>query len=72
MHKPLLTEEELADMLHFSRSMIFGLRQLGLPFLRIRRSIRYDEQLVREWLKKNTHNDLTASPTAAQKESDNE
>lgn len=48
----LLTEKELIEKLCFSRSMIYRLRKKGMPYKKISRTIRYDEQEVRDWIDK--------------------
>lgn len=47
----LLTDKELQEKLSLSRSTLLRLRNQGLPYKKINRSIRYDEKEVRQWLK---------------------
>lgn len=46
----LITEKELMEKLKLSRSSIVRLRKEGLPFKKINRSVRYDEEEVQKWL----------------------
>ncbi len=49
--EPLLTAEELAEALGFSRRQVYELvEQAGLPAYKLRRSLRFELSAVRGWL----------------------
>jgi excisionase family DNA binding protein len=48
-----LTLNELADKLRLSRSTIDAWRREGLPYIKMGRSIRFDEIEVMSWIKQN-------------------
>lgn len=45
-----LNAHELCQLLHVSKSTLWRLRQDGLPYLTIRRQLRFDLAEVRQWL----------------------
>jgi hypothetical protein len=52
LDRPLLTRDELADILRVRRSSLDSQALVGKgpPFFRVGRSIRYDRAVVAEWL----------------------
>jgi excisionase family DNA binding protein len=53
MAKEYLTLKELSEKIKMSRSTIDKWRGEGLPFIKMGRSIRFDEDAVMEWIRKN-------------------
>ena len=53
MAERYLTVNELAEKLRISRSTIDAWRKEGLPFTKMGRSIRFDEDEVMRWIKQN-------------------
>lgn len=49
----LLTTDELAGKLKVSRTHLWRLRRLGMPFLKLEHCIRFSEPEVRSWINKN-------------------
>ena len=50
----ILTENELCDYLKVGRVFVYRCRQIGMPYLKLgTRLIRYDLDMVMEWLKQN-------------------
>jgi excisionase family DNA binding protein len=48
----MLTKKELAAKLKLSIPTIDRLMKKGMPFFKIGKSVRFDEEIVNEWLKK--------------------
>ena len=48
-----LTVEEVSEMLQVTRTTIYNLKKKGLPFFKIGKNIRFDQQEVLEWIKAN-------------------
>lgn len=46
-----LTVEDVSEMLQVSRITIYNLKKKGLPFLKIGKNIRFDQQEVLGWIK---------------------
>ena len=46
----LLTVDDLAQLLNVERRVIYGLRQKGLPTLRVGKQLRFDPLHVKAWL----------------------
>ena len=46
-----LTVEDVSEMLQVSRITIYNLKKKGLPFLKIGKNIRFDQQEVLDWIK---------------------
>ena len=57
LDQPLMTRDEVADLLHIKRQSLDNAawRGLGPPFFRLGRSIRYDRQHVADWLLTQTY-----------------
>ena len=49
-----LTVEDVAEMLQVTRTTIYNLKKKGLPFIKLGKNIRFDEEAVIEWVKSNT------------------
>jgi excisionase family DNA binding protein len=49
----LLTLRQLCDKLQLSRATIDRWRKEGLPFTKIGKSLRFDEEKVAEWIRQN-------------------
>lgn len=49
-----LTVEDVAEMLQVTRTTIYNLKKKGLPFIKLGKNIRFDEEAVVEWVKSNT------------------
>ena len=47
-----LTTEDLAEMLQVTRTTIYNLKNKGLPFMKIGKNIRFDQNEVIDWIKK--------------------
>jgi excisionase family DNA binding protein len=47
----LINKQELADILNLSVSMINKLMKKGLPYIKIGKSVRFDEKSVLNWIK---------------------
>ena len=41
-------------MLQVTRTTIYNLKKKGLPFIKLGKNIRFDEEAVVEWVKSNT------------------
>jgi excisionase family DNA binding protein len=46
-----LTIEDLAEMLQVTRTTVYNLQSKGLPFIKLGRNIRFDQDEVIEWIK---------------------
>ena len=49
-----LTVEDVAEMLQVTRTTIYNLKKKGLPFIKLGKNNRFDEEAVVEWVKSNT------------------
>lgn len=49
-----LTVEDVAEMLQVTRTTIYNLKKKGLPFIKLGKNIRFDQEQVVEWVKSNT------------------
>ncbi|MBR2431094.1 helix-turn-helix domain-containing protein [bacterium] len=49
----LITSQELQTVYSISRSTVDRWRKEGLPFTKVGRGVRFDEDSVHEWIKKN-------------------
>lgn len=49
-----LTVEDVAEMLQVTRTTIYNLKKKGLPFIKLGKNIRFDQDEVVEWVKSNT------------------
>lgn len=52
----LLTTEDLMKIFSVSRQAIFDWRANGMPFIRLGRLIRFEEEKVFEWFKEKNEN----------------
>lgn len=48
-----LTVEQVAEMLQVTRTTIYNLKKQGLPFLKLGKNIRFDQEEVVHWVKTN-------------------
>ena len=48
-----LTVEDVAEMLQVTRTTIYNLKKQGLPFIKLGKNIRFDQEEVVEWVKSN-------------------
>jgi len=48
-----LTIEEVAEMLQVTRTTIYNLKKKGLPFIKLGKNIRFEQDEVVEWIKGN-------------------
>jgi excisionase family DNA binding protein len=46
-----LTIEDVANMLQVTRTTIYNLKQKGLPYIKLGKNIRFDEEEVVKWVK---------------------
>jgi excisionase family DNA binding protein len=48
-----LTVDDVADMLQVARSTIYNLKKQGMPFIKLGKNIRFDQEEVINWVKTN-------------------
>ena len=48
-----LTVEDVAEMLQVTRTTIYNLKKQGLPFIKLGKNIRFDQEDVVEWVRSN-------------------
>lgn len=48
-----LTVEDVAEMLQVTRTTIYNLKKQGLPFIKLGKNIRFDEEDVIKWVRSN-------------------
>ncbi|MBQ6371030.1 MAG: helix-turn-helix domain-containing protein [Firmicutes bacterium] len=48
-----LTVEDVAEMLQVTRTTIYNLKKQGLPFIKLGKNIRFDEEDVIDWVRSN-------------------
>jgi excisionase family DNA binding protein len=53
MAKEFLTLEELSQLLKISRTTIDRWRKEGMPFIKMGRGVRFDQDAVMKWIKDN-------------------
>lgn len=49
-----LTVEDVAEMLQVTRTTIYNLKKKGLPFIKLGKNIRFDQDEVVEWVRSNS------------------
>ena len=49
-----LTVEDVAEMLQVTRTTIYNLKKKGLPFIKLGKNIRFDQDEVVKWVKSNS------------------
>lgn len=54
-----LTVEDVAEMLQVTRTTIYNLKKKGLPFIKLGKNIRFDQDVVVEWVKSNTQTETS-------------
>lgn len=52
-----LTIEEVAEMLKVARSTVYKFKEMGLPFIKIGKTIRFEKNDVAEWLQQHKVNE---------------
>ena len=53
-----LTIDDVSEMLQVTRSTVYNLKKRGLPYIKLGKNIRFDQQEVIEWVKANRSEDL--------------
>lgn len=48
-----LTIEDVADMLQVTRTTIYNLKKKGLPFIKLGKNIRFNQEEVIDWVMSN-------------------
>lgn len=48
-----LTIEDVAEMLQVTRGTIYNFKKKGLPFIKIGKTLRFDQEEVIDWVKSN-------------------
>lgn len=48
-----LTIDDVSEMLQVTRSTVYNLKKKGLPFIKLGKNIRFDQEEVIDWVKKN-------------------
>ena len=48
-----LTIEDVSEMLQVTRTTIYNLKKRGLPFIKLGKTIRFDQEEVINWIKAN-------------------
>lgn len=48
-----LTIEDVSEMLQVTRTTIYNLKKRGLPFIKLGKTIRFDQEEVVNWIKAN-------------------
>ena len=48
------TVEDVAEMLQVTRTTIYNLKKKGLPFIKLGKNIRFDQDEVVKWVKSNS------------------
>ena len=48
-----LTVEDVAEMLQVTRTTIYNLKKQGLPFIKLGKNIRFDQDDVIDWVRSN-------------------
>lgn len=48
-----LTVDDVAEMLQVARSTIYNLKKQGMPFIKLGKNIRFDQEEVINWVKTN-------------------
>ena len=48
-----LTVDDVSEMLQVTRSTVYNLKKRGLPYIKLGKNIRFDQDEVIEWVKAN-------------------
>lgn len=48
-----LTIEDVSEMLQVTRTTIYNLKKKGMPFIKLGKTIRFDQDEVIDWIKAN-------------------
>lgn len=54
-----LTVEDVAEMLQVTRTTIYNLKKKGLPFIKLGKNIRFDQDEVVQWVRSNTQTETS-------------
>lgn len=49
-----LTIDDVSEMLQVTRSTVYNLKKKGLPFIKLGKNIRFDQDEVVNWVKQNS------------------
>jgi len=49
-----LTIEDVSEMLQVTRTTVYNLKKQGLPFIKIGKNIRFDQEEVVKWVRSNS------------------
>ena len=49
-----LTIEDVSEMLQVTRTTVYNLKKQGLPFIKIGKNIRFDQEEVIKWVRSNS------------------
>lgn len=49
-----LTVEDVAEMLQVTRTTIYNLKKKGMPFIKLGKNIRFDQDEVVNWVRSNS------------------
>ena len=52
-----ITIEDVAKMLKVARSTVYKFKEMGMPFIKIAKTIRFKESDIVEWIESHTTND---------------
>jgi len=55
-----LTIDDVSEMLQVTRSTVYNLKKRGLPYIKLGKNIRFDQNEVVEWVKANRSEDIDA------------
>ena len=48
-----LTIDDVSEMLQVTRSTVYNLKKKGMPFIKLGKNIRFDQEEVINWIKEN-------------------
>lgn len=49
-----LTIEDVSEMLQVTRTTVYNLKKKGLPFIKLGKNIRFDQEEVVDWVRSNS------------------
>lgn len=52
-----LTIDDVSEMLQVTRSTVYNLKKKGLPFIKLGKNIRFDQDEVINWVRENSQAD---------------
>ena len=53
-----LTIEDVSEMLQVTRTTVYNLKKQGLPFIKLGKNIRFDQEEVVKWVRSNSKRDV--------------